>query len=369
MGLEVLPPDVNESFTRFSVVKGTKNLRFGLLAVKGLGEDVVDSIILERKQNGPYKDLTDFAARITNKSFNRKSLESLIKSGAMDGFADRNGLFFNIDTILEYHRRLTQEASSGQFNLFASSQTGLGRPPLHLRPAPPALQQEMLQWEKELLGLYVSAHPFKEYAKQLKGLFIDIQDLASKKKEKSVRVGGMLSNIKRILTKNNEHMAFGKLADMTGEIEVVIFPRVFRDKPELWEGDRAMVISGRVQEKDGDLKFIAETGYEVTPQNVDEIAKYISQTVSHGPEEGDVEAKQKREQAVTLYLRAHLPESILHKLRAIFDQHPGQYLVYFAVDNAGGRQKILSSYRIAFDELIEKELEAILGPDTVKVEV
>ena len=370
MGFEVLPPDVNESFTRFSVVKDTKNLRFGLLAIKGMGEDVVDSIIAERKNGGPYKDLTDFVSRITDKSFNRRSLESLIKSGALDRFADRNALYFNIDTILEYHRRTSQEESSGQFNLFATATSGSSRTPLNLRPAPPAQQQEMLVWEKELLGLYVSAHPFKEYSQRLEGLFIPINDLASKKKEKSVRIGGMLTTAKRILTKNNEPMVFGKLADMTGEIEVVVFPRVYKEKPMLWEGDHALVVSGRVQEKDGELKFIAETAYEVTPQNVDEIAGYISQRPAQMEDaDPDADAKKRPEQAVTLYLRAHLPESILHKLRGVFDLHAGQYMVYFAVDNAGGRQKILSSYRIAFDELIEKELEAILGPDTVKVEV
>ncbi len=368
MGLEVLPPDVNESYTRFSVVKGTKKLRFGLLAIKGLGEEVVESIIVERKKNGAFQNLADFTARISNKSFNRRSLESLIKTGALDRFSDRNALFFNIDTILEYHRRLTQETNSGQYNLFAMSSSGLSRESLQLRPAPPATQQETLQWEKELLGLYISAHPFEEYSQRLKGLFVEIDTLAEKKKEKSVRAAGMLSDVKRILTKNNEHMAFGKLTDMTGSMEVVIFPRVFKDKPELWsEGDRIVVLSGRVQIKDEELKFLVETGYEVTPYNIDEITRYITQSPTMQNEE--TEKIQTQDQAVTLYLRAHLPESVLHKLRAIFDRHPGRYLVYFSVDNAGGRQKILSSYRISFDELIEKELEAILGPDTVKVEV
>ncbi len=367
MGLEVLPPDVNESFTRFSVVKDTNKLRFGLLAIKGLGEDVVDSIIKERKQHGSYQDLTDFTARITNKSFNRKSLESLIKSGALDRFHDRNGLYFNIDTILEHHRRISQETTSGQFNLFAMTQSGVGREPLHLRPAPPASQQERLQWEKELLGLYVSAHPFQEYGDRLRGLFTPITQLAEKKKEKSVRVGGMLSGAKRILTKNNEYMAFGKLTDMTGEIEVVVFPRVFRDKPELWaEGDRAVIISGRIQEKDGERKCLVETGYEITQKNINDIAAYMTNPSFAEP--STPQPAERQTQAVTLYLRAHLPESILHKIRTIFDQHQGPYAVYFAVDNAGSRQKILSSYHIAFDELIEKELEHLLGPDTIQVE-
>ena len=378
MGMEVLPPDVNESFMRFSVVKGTNKLRFGLLAIKGLGEDAVAAIIQERKQNGPYKDLADFATRVAGKSFNRRSLESLAKAGALDRFGERNALFFNIETILEYQRRISQENKSGQFNLFAVAVAGTENTetaPLRLKPAPAVTQRDILTWEKELLGLYVSSHPFREYGARLQGLFTPIVNLAEKKKEKSVRIGGMVTSAKKILTKNNDPMVFVKLEDMTGDIEVVIFPRVYRDKPEIWASDKALVVSGRVQEKDDELKFLAETGYEITPDNIDEVAKYIDNRGATGagqgtgsdPTTGDAQPASPQ-QAVTLNLRAQLPESILLKLRTIFDLHPGAYHVYFAVDNAGGKQKILSSYRIAFDELIAKELEGILGTDTVHTE-
>jgi DNA polymerase III alpha subunit len=159
---------------------------------------------------------------------------------------------------------------------------------------------------------------------------------------------------------------------MTGELEVVIFPRVYKEKPELWgEGDRVLVVSGRVQEKDGEVKFLAETGYEVNGENIDEIARYIKNPGQPAQMQEDLETASmriKRQQAVTLYLRAQLPESILFKLRAVLDQYPGSYHVYFTIDQAEGRQKILSSYRIAFDELIAKELEGILGPETVKID-
>ncbi len=365
MGMHVMPPDVNESFKLFSVVKGQQVLRFGLLAIKGLGEDVVESIILERKTNGAFKDLADFSERIQGKNFNRRSLEALIRSGALDRFEDRNVLFFNIDTILDYHRRLTQEASSGQFSLFAFSSSA-PRTSLVLKPAPPATQREKLSWEKELLGLYVSAHPFREYGERLQGLFTPINELFTKKKEKSVRVGGMITLSKRILTKNGEPMVFAKLEDSTGDIEVVVFPRIYREKPEIWEADHALVIAGRVQEKEGDLKFLAETGYELTPDNIDEVANYIKKPGSVLFDDG---AGARPIQAVNLYLRAHLPESALQKMKAMLDLHPGQYRVFFTFDEPTGRQKILTNYKIAFDELIAKEIEGVIGPDTVKVEI
>lgn len=385
MGIEVLPPDLNESFTRFSVIKDKRQIRFGLVAIKGLGEDVVETIIRERKAQGVYKDLADFASRIKDKSFNRRSLESLIKSGALDRFGERNALYFNIEGILEYHKRVSQEASSGQFNLFSLTATHAGHPPLALRPAPAATQRERLAWEKELLGLYISEHPFREYGEFLRGLFVDIAALPEHKDKKSVRVGGMVTLAKRITTKNNEPMVFAKLEDTSGDIEVVVFPRVYRDKPDIWEAGKALVVSGRYQEKDGEPKVLAESGYEITPDNVEEIKKYMNQAGIQAGAEEEVpvpEAQTSREpsvptgparssrkvQAVTLHLRAQMPESILLKLRGVLDQHPGQYRVYFSVEHPV-KQKILTSYRIAFDELIAKDLESLLGTDTVKAEV
>ncbi len=365
MGLEVLPPDINESFRGFAVVKGTNKIRFGLLAIKGIGEDVVEHLYRERKANGPYKSLQDFVTRVTGKHINRRSLESLIKSGALDRFDDRNKLFFNIEAILEFQKRAGQEAASGQFNLFATSGPSGAGESLRLKPAPPASNRELLLWEKELLGLYLTSHPFKEYSDRLPGFFVPIKSLGEHRKEKSVRVGGVFTLAKKIMTKNNEPMVFTKLEDLSGDIEAVIFPRVYKDKPELWEADKAVALSGRVQEKEGELKFLVEHGYEITPDNIDEMKKYI--TSMPGAAEAPPEPVQQI-QAVSVRLRAHLPETILFKLRTIFDGHPGPYRVYFNVDNAGGQQKILSSYKIAFDELIARELEAVLGPDTVKVE-
>jgi len=366
MGMEVLPPDVNESFKLFSVVKGTKNIRFGLLAIKGLGEDIAQEIYRERKEHGVYKELTDFAKRASSiKSFNRRSLESLIKSGALDRFGDRNKLFFNIETLLEYQKRLAREEVSGQKNLFSVPGNESTHPLLKLRDAPPASTRDILSWEKELLGLYVSAHPFEEIHEKLKGYLIPISQLKDHKKEKKVRIGGMLTTAKKILTKNNETMAFCKLEDMHDGIEVVVFPRVYNEKPLLWEEDTAVTVFGRVQVRNDELKFIAEGGFEITPDNIDDILRGTEHEKKNGEDET---AKKQPEQAVTLYLRAQLPQTVLYKLRTVFDKYPGQYFVYFLVDQSQGQRRILSSYRIAFDELIAKELEAILGTDTVRME-
>ncbi len=383
MGLPVLSPDVNESFARFSVIKGKNTLRFGLLAIKGLGEDIAEFVIKERKANGSYKDLADFVRRMNHKSFNRRSLEVFIRSGALDRFGDRNQLYFNVETILEYHKRHAQESSSGQFNLFSASDTA-SNAAIQLRPAPPAVQRDCLKWEKELLGLYLSAHPFDEFSQRLNHFCVPVHQVAQKgpemkrRKEKSIRIAGLVTTAKKIATKANEPMAFLKVEDLTGDIEVVVFPRTYKEKPEVWEADKILVVSGRPQEKDGEWKILAETAYEVTSENIDMIEEATRGGVVSIVEEesealkkdlAETNVRSRQIQAVTLTLRAQLPETILLTLRGILDKYPGQYNVYFAIENPGGKQKILSSYRIAFNDLIAKEVEGILGADTVKAEV
>ena len=374
MSMEVLPPHVNESYAGFGVVKESLDdkeakptIRFGLHAIKGLGEDVAEVIVKERKDNGSYKDITDFATRIPGRAFNRKSLEVLIKSGALDCFGERSLLLFNIDALLEYHRQIEREASSGQSSLFTNSAVDISRE-IKLKPAPPATKREVLKWERELLGLFVSEHPFAETSAQLKGYFLPISDLTKNKREKSVRVGGILTETKKIYTKKNEPMLFAKLEDMTGWVEVVVFPRVFKDYEEKLTLDNIVCMTGRPQEKDGEMKVLAETCFVITPDDIVNIRASMPKSAIPDEEEEKIDASLQQTGAyVTLHLRMNLPETILHRLREVFDTHPGTYDVYFKIDDERGPRTIRSSSRIAFDDAIAKELEAILGKDTVRI--
>ncbi|MFA5935428.1 MAG: DNA polymerase III subunit alpha [Patescibacteria group bacterium] len=369
INLEVLPPDINESFAGFSVVKDTNKIRFGLQAIKGLGEDVVQIMVTERKKDGSYKSLEDFVARVPGRAINKKSLECLIRSGALDRFGDRNTLFFNIDGILEHHKRVEQEASSGQFSLFASSSPSGTQTPLNFKPAPPASKRELLAWEKELLGLYVSEHPFREYGERLLGVITPIVQLRELKAEKKVRVAGVITSAKKILTKKNEPMMFCKLEDQTGDTEIVIFPRVLRDNPALWMEDRAVMVTGRPSEKEGRMNVLVETGFEITPQNIEEIRVQETSSLQPGTDDPTMNPipPMIQDSAVTLCVRAKLPDTILVKLRAILDAHPGDHVVYFLIDDVDGPRRIKSSSKIAFNDAACKELEGLLGRDTVKI--
>ncbi len=386
MGMTVLPPDVNESFASFSVVKDapTPTIRFGLLAIKNLGQDVVEALIRERKENGPFADLTDFATRLAGRVMNKKSLESLIRSGAMDRFGDRNQLLFNIDVILEYARAREHEAASGQFSLFATGPTSA--PALHLKAAPPADPYELLAWEKELLGLYISDHPYRAYESKLAHMVTPILELGSKVKEKSVRIAGVLTEAKKILTKNGEPMMFAKVEDLTGTCEAILFPRVLQEVGDLWAVDRVLVVSGRPQDKDGEMKVLVETSYEVTPKNIDEIVAQSSgmprQVEAEKPtpapapgESPEVEASevgattegQTTPLGVVIHVRATLPETVLIHLRRVFDAHPGMHQVYFLIDDVDGKRKIRSSAQVSFGETFVTGIEAVLGKGTVRV--
>jgi len=369
MGMNVLPPDVNESFPGFGVIKQTlatdsPTIRFGLQAIKGMGSDLADAIVKERKANGSFTDVSDFARRLPGRAFNKKSLEVLVKSGSLDRFGERNALLYNLDNMLEYHRAMGNEASSGQVNLFGGQSEE--KQQVNLRAAPPAAKRDLLQWERELLGLYVSEHPFKETDAKLHGFFTSVTELKNHSRAKNIRIGGVISDAKKIYTKNNESMLFAKLEDLSGSVEVVVFPRVFRDKPEAWEIDNVVCLTGRAQEKDGEMKFLAETCYVITLENIDEVKRYVESGGSNSVQTEEAAPPQEERSAVTLHLRTHLPDTILHRLRECCDKRPGPHQVYFKIDDERGPRIIKSSYTIAFDDEITRELESMLGPDTVR---
>lgn len=382
MGIDVLPPDVNESYAGFSVIKSTVQpseerragkrgtIRFGLLAIKGLGNDVVEFIIQERKKNGPYKDLADFATRVQGKYINKKSMESLVKSGALDCYGDRGHLFYNIETILDYHRQAEREAQSGQFNLFASEPQSSANS-LKLRSAPAVTPQERLKWEKELLGLYVSEHPFKYMASKLSSIISPISKLPELKQEKKARIGGVVTAVKKIYTKKNEPMLFCRLEDGVSDCEVVVFPRVYQDTVDCWVEDKVLVASGRPAEDGGKWKLLAETAYEVTSQNIDEIAQAATGTIAQGSDTEGAGSKNSSgsvisdERPVVLYVGASLPESTVRKLREVFDTNLGTQPVEFMIDDVEGKRRVKASAKIHLTPEVITQIESLLGPRTV----
>ncbi|TSC67155.1 MAG: DNA polymerase III subunit alpha, partial [Parcubacteria group bacterium Gr01-1014_72] len=272
MGITVLPPSVNESFTGFTVIKADASpsspidyrlktvdysgIRFGLTTIKNFGEGVAHSIIEERKRAGRFASLSDFLRRIKDRNLNKKSLEALVKSGALDEFGERGQMLANIDRILLYGKE-TAGAPQGA-SLFAAA--GMESvTDITLTDAASASTSEKLAWEKELLGLYLSGHPLDKFRKLLAGREMNIKRVREELKEGMMAVvGGIVTEARPITTKGGEPMIFAKLADFTGGIEVVVFPRVFNEHKALFVPEQCIAIKGRISHRNGEVSLIAE---------------------------------------------------------------------------------------------------------------
>ncbi len=259
MNVEVLPPDVNESFGPFSVVPARddeeEKIRFGLHSIKNFGEGVADAIIEERKTNGPYASLEDFLTRVTDKNLNKKSLEALIQSGALDAFGERGQMQANIDLLLAHHKQ-SLSYNKEQDSLFGGSMMPISS--LRLAPAEPATMAQKLLWEKELLGLYVSGHPLDAHKEFLEKTNTNIQKMKGLPPGVTSVVYGLIEDARTILTKNGEKMAFVKISDMTGTLEVVLFPRVYRECQELVVSGICIAVRGKVSSRNGELSLLAD---------------------------------------------------------------------------------------------------------------
>jgi DNA polymerase III subunit alpha len=264
MKLEILPPDINESFTFFSVVPEKKQIRFGLSAIKNVGFNIVETIVKERKEKGDYSSISDFVSRINSRDLNKKSMESLIKAGVFDKMAERNRLLSNLDRLLEYSREKQKAKINGQGGLFDGLNSEK-KEEVKLSQTTPASEKEKLMWEKDLLGLFISSHPLKRFQGILAKKTTPISNIQEGQFRRSSRlkIGGIVSRIKKIITKTGKPMLFVDLEDMSGRIEVVVFPSYLEDNQTIFEENKIAIISGRLDFRDETPKLICENAEEI----------------------------------------------------------------------------------------------------------
>ncbi len=243
MGLEVLSPDINESFIGFSIVPDKPQIRFGLSAIKNVGMKLVEEVVKERKENGKFSSLDNFLSRMTSQNVNKKSMESLIKSGAFDNMKDRGTMLYNLDRILEYGREKRKNKNNGQVGLFEGN--GSFGEDLTLEKASPINEEDKLMWEKELLGLFITGHPLEPYKEKIEK---EAGNIAKAKRQMSgggVRIGAIVSSIKKIITKSGDPMFFVKMEDQNDSIEVIVFPRSVEENKTIFEEGKPLFISGK----------------------------------------------------------------------------------------------------------------------------
>ncbi len=257
-GVEVLPPDINKSFVSFTPEEN--KIRFGLLAIKNVGEQIAVNITEERIRGGLFKDLQDFLVRIQHKDLNKKSLESLIKGGVFDSLeTERKQLLENLDEIIKFNAAIKKSGGLKGNSLFGA-QVNLGGN-LKLKEVMPASSQEKLSWEKELLGFYLSDHPLSSYKDKIKASQAkSIAEAKLIKNENQVfRIAGVISNIQRIMTKTGQPMMFVKIEDFSPQpMEVVVFNSTLKKTEAVWQEKNVVLVQGKISLRGGEPKMICD---------------------------------------------------------------------------------------------------------------
>ncbi|WP_183345948.1 DNA polymerase III subunit alpha, partial [Conexibacter arvalis] len=364
MGIEILPPDVNESDHDFMVVDG--NIRFGLDAVKGVGYAAVESIKRAREEDGPFTSIWDFCERVDGKSVNKKSIEALIKCGALESTgASRKGMLSILETAQAAGQKAQQDALIGQGSIFDLGFDGGGggngtaaavaapiHPPI---PAEEFDQNELLAAEKESIGLFISAHPLKTVRAAMRAkVDCSLAELPERKDGDWVTVGGIITQTKRLRTKRGDHMMFATLDDLEGTVELLIFGRTLAASKAAFEMDAVITLRGRVDHKDASKTTVVVQEAELFTPSEEEIekAKEEAAKIPVGPP------------AFRIRLDATaLPASAIDDLKELFDVYSGATTVLVELSTTRGRRtlRLGPAYRVTPSAAFVAELEHRLG--------
>ena len=360
MGIDVLAPDINQSFHEFSVVPATDNIRFGLDAIKNVGHGAVEEILRARQEaGGKFSELADYCKLVNCHIVNRKSLESLVKAGALDAFGERGLLISNIDNLLNISQRLQKEAGAGQVNLFNESTSQSFSPSISLEPGEPVGLPQILSWERELLGIYLSNHPLEAYRDLLMARTTPIMALGRNLDGRVLKVGGSISQIREITTKNGSKMAFVKLADLESETELIVFPKTYAQTADIWAQDKVIIVKAKVDfSRNDELKLLVE---EVKLVSEEEALK-LDKSKAPAPEDG-----QQLKQRLYIRLEDSSNQPQLLTLKEKLDGFSGDTEVVLVTGAKDSRQIIKLPQTISISEESLRELATIFGSTNVVV--
>jgi DNA polymerase-3 subunit alpha len=353
MGIGILPPDVNRSGLKFTpeMDGGTPGIRFGLAAIKNVGEAAMEAAIEERKQNGPFKSLEDFCARLDSRKVNKKVVESLVKCGAFDWTGlERAALAAEIDSTLAASASSQRDKASGQGGLFDSF-AAAPAPKRAAIQAVPWTKGEKLGFEKELLGFYVTGHPLDEYRGELEsGRYVPLNALGEAEDRGTVQVAGALISVdKKFTKKDSKPFAIVVLEDLTGSVEVAVWSEAFAKHVRLLEQGKVVAITARVDKRDEAVRLAAAEMRGLLPSAASKPSL---------PTNGAAHAK-----PAPVLLRLPHPrttEAQLFELKEALAQHPGPRPVHVEfVDGPGGTVVLKLGARFGVD--LCPELESRLG--------
>ncbi len=362
--IDVLLPDVNESYHEFSVIPGANKIRYGLDAIKNVGQGAAEEILRAREEaGGKFKDLRQYCKLVNCRVVNRKSLESLIKSGSFDSFDERGLLFSNIDNILSLSAKLQRESAAGQVDLFGTSQSESMAAGLKLeKSAEEYTISQQLSWERELLGLYLSHNPIESYEPMLAKITKPILQITKESEGKLATVGGSIASVREISTKNGSKMAFVRLADSGGEIELVIFPKTFAKTTSIWQRDNIIVVKGKVDfSRSDEPKLLVEDAKLLTEDDTEGFSNTSSS------EDNNMLLAESIKQRLYIRLEDSSNQPLLHTLKEKLDGHSGETEVVLVTGGDAGKQIIKLPQTISINEQSLRELAGIFGSTNVVV--
>jgi DNA polymerase-3 subunit alpha len=273
LGIPVLRPDVNESATNFALAsQGGKEIRYGLGRVKNVGEGTAEAIVAARDAGGPFQSIDDFFTRVSYKNLNKRALECLAKAGAFDSLAERAALLVSLDRLVSYAQSTQEQKARGQTSLFdmMGGEQAAGLQGTVLDTAPPATKEQKLSWEKELLGIYLSEHPFARAAESLGAILTcSIVELNRELAGRDVVIGGLVTNTRTLTTKDGRAFIAAEIEDLTGNIEVTVWPETYESTRELWKSGSLVVVTVRLRENNDRLQAAVQKAVAWTEEGID----------------------------------------------------------------------------------------------------
>lgn len=378
LGVQVLPPDVNESFVDFGVILKTDDgrqrtedgsvfsspssvIRFGLAAIKNVGSDVAKKIVRERKDHGRFTDLTDLLVRLGSDVLNKKVLENLAKSGALDSLAERQQILSNLDQILEFTNAVSRQKKTTQEGLFAEEESAnLSNYRLTLGQVTPADPKLKLAWEKELLGIYLSDHPLWHYQQFIPTDAVKLSDIKPPLEGRFVKVAGIIVRQRVIMTKNNDPMAFVGIEDASASLELIFFPRIYTETKDFLDEGKVIIVEGKISFKDnrtegalGEAKILVNKAREIKDDGQSTSGPITAQPAVKGAGQ------------LIISIPENSSKSLLFELKQILEKNAGESSVILKINQNGQEKTVVTKTKIQINDLSLNQLYNLIGKERV----
>lgn len=354
LGIDVLPPDINRSQQGFSIEKSgdeeeKRNIRFGLSAIKNVGNKAIESILEARQRGGAFGSLGDFCQRVDLRLNNKRVIESLIKTGAMDAFGARSSMLAGLNKVLDQVSQWQRKRQAGQTSMFDALSQDEVNPTsdLHAPEVSELSREEKLALEKEMLGFYLTDHPFRPQLTKLLGVVqTKIEEVdPSLSAGKPVSIGGILSSVRKVLTKkSNNEMCFATIEDDSGRVDLVVFPGIYAKTRFLWQEDKVITVKGKVESSEEKITILVEEAEEFTTEELTD----------------DLD-----DQVVEIALHHSSNSEVFIKLNELLRTHPGpERLTLRLKDAQGNIRPVRVPFGVSFSQQLRRKIQNLFNKNS-----